>query len=74
MVEPEPAAIDEKTVSLITAKKDDRGKTVEKDLTAEAAWPEDGLRIAGPKMGAGTAAASSGEIVSESNIAESPEP
>jgi hypothetical protein len=49
--------------------KDDRGRTAEKDLIEEAAWPADELTIADTKMGAGTAVASNGEIVSESNVA-----
>ena len=71
MVEAEPASIEEKTSSPIKAMKDDRAKTAEKDLIAEAAWPEDGLRTAGIKMGAGTEVASNAEIVSGNNVADS---
>jgi len=70
-VEPEPAAIEERASSPMMAMKDDRGETAEKDLTAEAAWPAEGLRIAGPKMGAGMEAASNGGTVSENNAADS---
>jgi hypothetical protein len=70
-VEAEPASIEENATSPTKAMKDDRGGTAEKDLTEEAAWPEEGLRIAGPKMGAGTEVASNGEIVSGNNVADS---
>jgi hypothetical protein len=65
----ERASIEEKTTGLMTALKDDRGKIAEKDLIAEAAWPGDGVRIAGTKMEAGTEAASNGEIFSGNNAA-----
>jgi hypothetical protein len=71
MVEAEPASIEEKTSSPIMAMKDDRAETAEKDLIAEAAWPEDGLRTAGRKMGAGTEVASNAEIVSGNNVTDS---
>ena len=70
-MELEPAAIEERASCLMMAMKDDRGETAEKDLTAEAAWPAEGLRIAGPKMGAGMEAASNGGTVSENNLAVS---
>lgn len=70
-MEPEPVSIEERAFSPTMAMKDDRGGTVEKDLTAEAAWPAEGLRIAGPKMGAGMEAASNAGTFSENNVAES---
>jgi hypothetical protein len=71
MVEAEPASIEEKTSSPIMAMKDDRAETAEKDLIAEAAWPADGLRIAGIKMDTGTEVASNGAIVSGNNVTDS---
>jgi hypothetical protein len=68
-VEQEPALIEEKTSSPIKAMKDDQERTAEKDLIEGAAWPEDGLRIAGIKMGAGTAVVSNDAIVSGNNVA-----
>jgi len=68
-VEQEPVLIEEKTSSLMKAMKDDQERTAEKDLIEGAAWPEDGLRIAGIKMGAGMAVASNDAIVSGNNVA-----
>lgn len=68
-MEPEPASIEEIKSGPMMAMKNDRGKTAAKDLIAEAAWRADGLRIAGPKMVAGTEVASNGEIVSGNNVA-----
>lgn len=70
-MEAEPASIEEKTSSPMMVMKDDRAEIAEKDLIAEAAWPEDGLGIAGIRMGAGTEVVSNGEIVSGNNVADS---
>ena len=68
-MEQEPVLIEEKTSSPIKAMKDDQERTAEKDLIEGAAWPEDGLRTDGIKMGAGTAVVSNDAIVSGNNVA-----
>ena len=68
-MEQEPVLIEEKTSSPIKAMKGDQERTAEKDLIEGAAWPEDGLRTDGIKMGAGTAVVSNDAIVSGNNVA-----
>ena len=59
--------IEDKTIRLIQALKDDPAATTEKALTAEAVWPAVEFPTAGAKTAVGTEASSNVEIYSESN-------
>ena len=64
--------IEDKTIKLIPAMKDGPAATEEKDLTAEAVWPDAEFQTAEVKMAAGTEVSSNVEISSESNEIGSP--
>ena len=60
--------IDGKTTKLTLVLKNGPVATEEKDLIAEAAWPEDGLPIAGIQMDPGTEVKSNGETFLEADV------